>query len=86
MATEKMQPTAQVTLVLGKTLTTNKRKFTKGKPVTVTGEAAIRSFETDGRFVVRRSSEIRKEVLEQRKTTKKVKAEAGDAENKDGKK
>lgn len=78
MAIEKKQPTAQVTLILGKTLRTAKRKFTKGKPVTVTGEAAIRGYETDGRFVVRRSEEIRKEVLEQRKTTKKVKADPGD--------
>lgn len=82
MATEKKQPTAQVTLVLGRTLRTARRKFVKGKPVTVTGESAIKHYETDGRFVVRRSDEIRKEVLEQRKATKKVIKDTDDKDKK----
>ena len=67
MADKKRQPSAQVTLILGKTLRTKKMKFINGRPKTVVGEANISHFETESRFVVRRDKEIREETVASRK-------------------
>jgi len=93
MSDTKRQPSAQVTLTLGKTYRSRGFTFINGRAKTVVGESNISFFETDSRFVVRRDKVVREEAMAARKSrkvkpTKKKKSLSGkksaDANNESG--